>query len=219
MARMVAYTLMLWLIFSSAASKALTADELITRVQRTYQAKRDITVRFKQVITKPATGRQIKSRGRILYQHPNRFLWHQQRPDVVKYISDGKTLWHVQPTQNSAEKLMLKRTRLFATLRLFFGKGDLKKDHQVSLGRVEQGPTLVLVPKVKNLYKELTLVIDLRTNTIIETRMVDPGDNRFRAIYSKIDFSPIASSSFAFKPDPGMNVRDLSKPRPRPKTP
>ncbi|MCB1086974.1 MAG: outer membrane lipoprotein carrier protein LolA [Verrucomicrobiae bacterium] len=218
--RLATTTLLLLLALGTVPDQATaatgpTVDQLVQGIQAYYKSKTDITVDFHQVIVKPATGRKLKARGTIYYKHPNRFYWYQLRPDKLHYVSDGTVFWKYQPDQNSAEKFLLKSTQLLYTIRLFFGQGDLKKGHKLSVGRRESdgAATLTLVPIDQRVYKKLTLIVDPKSFAIRETMLVDPDDNTNRIRYQRVRFDPIPASRFRFSPESGVNVRDFTKPR------
>lgn len=77
-------TLAMSSVYASQAEEAfLTKIENI----KTYQAN------FEQVI-KDESGKVInKTKGIMLVKRPNRFYWESTRPDPMRVIADGKTLW------------------------------------------------------------------------------------------------------------------------------
>jgi outer membrane lipoprotein carrier protein len=152
-------------------SSALSADDLVGKVQSFYTSTKQLSARFRQTTMIGAFGKMSISDGKVYIKKPGKMRWdYFSKKDKKKasksFMSDGTTLWAVYVEDLTFYKKALKDDLLPVAITFLSGKGDLKTDFNAKLdtsgARGEKGDlVLELKPKQPSAsYKTLWLVID-----------------------------------------------------------
>jgi outer membrane lipoprotein carrier protein len=205
------------------APAKLSVNAIVQGVQDRYKKVTDFKASFRQVVKRKHLPRPRKNSGKVFFKAPDMMRWDYTSPEKVYYISDGVVLWSYQPAEKIAYKMRVKDSELYAALKFLFGKGDLRKEFKVKLGKSKKGLIkLLLTPKIPQTnYKRLALSVDARTFEIKRTALTDPLGNVSTVTFSNIQTKPLNAKAFKFKPPAGVKVEDLagSKRSPKAKKP
>jgi outer membrane lipoprotein carrier protein len=197
-----------------AECPALSIDELITRVQGSYDGITDIQARFEQQYFNKSLNQVRKAEGKAYFKKPGRMRWEYNKPVRQEIISDGSTIWHYQPDDNQvivgeiSKTIQAKISTAFLT-----GEGDLRRDFRVlsPQGESQREDRLYLLelapvePQAD--FQRLVLRVDPKRYLIVQTDIYDAFDNvnqiRFSGI--KVDRN-LPDSLFTFTIPPGTQV-------------
>lgn len=86
------------LLCCAAESRALTASEVIDRVEARY-ASTDCQSRFYQESTLKAMDVTDTAAGMVYFKKPNMMRWDYETPDRHTIVTDGKRLWMYRPDE------------------------------------------------------------------------------------------------------------------------
>lgn len=197
-----------------AECPALSIDELITRVQGSYDSITDIQARFEQQYINKSLNQVKKAEGRVYFKKSGMMRWEYHKPVRQEIVSDGSTIWHYQPDDNQvivgeiSKTIQAKLSTAFLT-----GEGDLRRDFRVlspqgESQREDRWYLLELAPiEPQADFQRLVLRVDPKRYLIVQTDIYDAFDNvnqiRFSGI--KIDRN-LSDSLFTFTIPPGTQV-------------
>jgi outer membrane lipoprotein carrier protein len=131
------------------ASEGASADVILERLQRNYDATTDFVADFRQQTEVKTLNRSLKASGKLSFKRPGKMLWRYDTPKDQFVLADGKHLYFYQPEQNQIIKSPLKNAfRTDIPLSFLLGLGNLKKDFNATLEATEQSQhVLRLEPK------------------------------------------------------------------------
>jgi outer membrane lipoprotein carrier protein len=195
------------------------AREAALRVQRHYEAVRDLRARFAQTTERAALGsfgaEALAARGEAVFAKPGRMRWAYEAPEPSLVVSDGETLWIHDPVAGEAQHLPLGPGFLSgAAIQFLLGQGQILDEFRVSSPDCAADPIqLVLAPLRDAPYERLELLASRATGAVVETTVVDLLGSRtrvaFDAVRTNTDPDP---ELFAFTPPAGTRVFELSAP-------
>ncbi|MDP6977872.1 MAG: outer membrane lipoprotein carrier protein LolA [Myxococcota bacterium] len=209
---------------TGASNEAGCARDLATVVQARYDVVRDFKAGFRQQTRSVALGGQslgddAPSEGTVVFSKPGRMRWRYTRPRASEVISNGTTLWIVDPTVKEAQRLPVTEGYLTgAALEFLLGDGKLLETFDVTAvdcapddqGLVE----LVLDPKTDASYERLRLWANSNTGDIARTSLVDLFGNETEISFSQVVVNaPAEAGAFDYVPGPGVSVIDLTPSR------
>lgn len=193
------------------------AAALADRVQRHYEAVKDLAADFDQT-TRVASlgggkmGETVPSSGTVVFAKPGRMRWAYSTPEESLVVSDGKTLWIYDPAAKEAQRLAAGSGFLSGVaVQFLVGEGNLQRDFRASARDCDaEDATLVLVPKQDATYEKIELLAARESGEVRETRIFDLVGNvttiRFRSL--RTNLGPPAST-FTFQPPAGIEVIEL----------
>lgn len=189
------------------------AAAVTERVQRRYDAVRDLRARFVQRTTSVAlggaAGAAIESRGEVVFAKPGRMRWSYEAPEPSLVVSDGETLWTYDPAAKEAQRLPLGPEFLSgAAIQFLLGEGRLADEFEITAqGCGDPEVRLVLTPRTDSSYERLELGVVAGSGAIRSTVVVDVFGNRTEVELSDLraDTEP-AAGLFRFEPPEGTRV-------------
>jgi outer membrane lipoprotein carrier protein len=189
------------------------ARRVAERVQRRYEAVRDLRARFTQRTERVALGSQaaaaLEARGELVLAKPGRMRWSYETPEPSLVVSDGETLWIHDPEAREVQQLALGPGFLSgAALQFLLGEGRILDEFEVSARHCgEPEVELVLVPRRDTHYERLALRVDPGEGTVRGTEVIDLLGNRTRIGLEdvRVNTGPEAAL-FRFVPPPGTRV-------------
>src|SRR5918992_1885949 len=136
---------------AALAAESGTADAIVDRLQRNYEATNDFVADFQQETEVKTLNRTLKTSGKLSYKRPGKMLWRYDTPKDQFVLADGKHLYFYQPEQNQIIKSPLQNAfRTDIPLSFLLGLGNLKKDFNATLKATEeQQHILRLEPKAE----------------------------------------------------------------------
>jgi outer membrane lipoprotein carrier protein len=134
---------------ASFAAESTSADPVIDRLQKSYDAAADFVADFQQETEVKTLNRSLKAFGKVTFKRPGKMLWRYEEPKGQFVLADGTHLYFYQPEHNQIIKTPLKNAfRSDIPLSFLLGIGNLKKDFNVTLKATEQAQhVLRLEPK------------------------------------------------------------------------
>src|SRR5262249_50363166 len=93
---------------SIAPSPAISAQDLVKKVQSYYGAPQKLRAKFRQEYTTATFGRTSSSDGLLRVAKPGKMRWDYDKPEPKYFIADGTTLWVYEPSSKQALQQSLK---------------------------------------------------------------------------------------------------------------
>jgi outer membrane lipoprotein carrier protein len=196
------------------APPALSAPEVVTKVQSYYASTQKLRADFRQQYTNATFGRSSESDGVVYVAKPGKMRWDYTRPEKKHFISDGTTLWVFEPAQNQALQQSLEDQILPVAVTFLYGKGDLATEFNATLDPGKYGGkedlVVKLTPKKPDAqYKNLWLVVDPADFHVKESIILEASDNVNRFRFENVkqnDKAKVADKHFKFVPPAGVKV-------------
>jgi outer membrane lipoprotein carrier protein len=191
-------------------SQALPLEEVVAKVQKQYETRKDFKAQFVQETTVKSLGRKQQSEGTVYFKKPGKMRWTYLKPTQQEIISDGKSLWNYRPEDKQV--VVSPMTQAFQTKTpstFLAGIGNLQKDFKArfledpSSGR---NYSLELTPhEAQGNLEKLFLTVDKEDFKILQARIQDIMGNLTQMTFSKIQFdNNLPDSLFTFIPPPGV---------------
>jgi outer membrane lipoprotein carrier protein len=151
------------------------ARALAARVQRYYEATRDLRADFVQTYTYAAVGRRQVSSGTLLVKKPGRMRWDYATPSqkVVAVVGSRLVQYEPEPNQVYVDE-RFDATAMSAAVTFLLGKGSLEKEFTLSSG---EGGTLVLAPRKADARVETVTLTVGPDGQVTRTRVLDGQGN------------------------------------------
>jgi outer membrane lipoprotein carrier protein len=218
---LLAAALALALLPGAAAAAEPSADAscaaaVAERVQRRYDAVRDLRAGFVQRSTSVALGSApagaLETRGEVVFAKPGRMRWSYESPEPSLVVSDGATLWVYDPQAQEVQKLPLGAGHLSAAgVQFLLGEGRLLDEFRVNAsGCGDPIVALGLTPKREAQYERLEMRVDRKSGVVRETAVVDLFGNRTTIAFGELrENTGPAPDLFTFTPPAGVRVISL----------
>ncbi len=206
-----------WFAAAQPPTTAVTADDVIKRIQSTYDCG-GFTAHFDQASTLEAMDITDTASGRAYFLEPGRMRWEYVEPEPQQIITDGKKLWIYKPLENQV--LTGDISSMFQDgqgVSLLAAMRNIQEQHEVSLDpdRNKEGfYTLKLVPKDKSLeLATIYLYVSEQSGLIKEIETVNVYGDTTRITFSDIQLGgTIDPSLFAFTVPENADVLLLDPP-------
>jgi outer membrane lipoprotein carrier protein len=199
------------MVAQAQEKKPEAAATVVARVQKYYDATKDLRAKFEQQLDSPSRA-PSKASGDVWLKKPGKMRWDYAKPEKQLIVSDGTTLWFYDPDDEQAYKQDLRGNTLPAQVSFLLGEGKLDKEFDASLTRVE-GLTadeiaLKMVPKVgTTAYRYLVFVVDDKTGQVRRTIIYgqDGSTNRISFLEAQQN-KGVDDGKFKFSPPSGTKV-------------
>jgi outer membrane lipoprotein carrier protein len=180
----------------SLAAESNSAEAIVDRLQKTYDATADFTADFRQENEVKTLNRTLKASGKVSFKRPGKMLWRYDEPKGQFVLADGKHLYFYQPEQNQVIKSPLKNAfRGDIPLSFLLGLGNLRKEFNTALKSTEENSyVLRLEPKGEaGGFSEILLAISKSSSDILWASVRDAAGNlttiRFSAMRKGVGLS------------------------------
>jgi outer membrane lipoprotein carrier protein len=200
---------------AARAAESGSADAMVDRLQRNYDATNDFVTNFQQETEVKTLNRTLKSSGKLWYKRPGKMLWRYETPKDQFVLADGKHLYFYQPEQNQIIKSPLQNAfRTDIPLSFLLGLGNLKKDFNGTLKATEeQQHILRLEPKAEaGGYSDITMGVSKTTFDILWVSVRDGSGNvttiRFLDMRKGVG---VNDSLFNLQIPPGADIVELGQ--------
>ena len=131
---------------------ASTLETQLVEIENTYQNTNTLQAEFVQSTYVPLLEKTITRPGRIFYEKGGKLRIEYAANPMTHYISDGTTLWILQPQTKKTETIELKNSGLpDEALRFLTELGNLRTYFKVAAS----GDGFKLTPKNRSIYKFL----------------------------------------------------------------
>jgi outer membrane lipoprotein carrier protein len=162
------------------AAEGNSAEPIIDRLQKSYDATVDFTADFRQETEVKTLNRTLKSAGKVSFKRPGKMLWRYDEPKGQFVLADGKHLYFYQPEQNQVIKSPLKNAfRGDIPLSFLLGLGNLKKEFNATLKATEENSHILrLEPKGEaGGFSEILLAVSKSSSDILWVSIRDAAAN------------------------------------------
>jgi outer membrane lipoprotein carrier protein len=199
----------------SLAAESNSAEAIVDRLQKSYDATVDFTADFRQENEVKTLNRTLKASGKVSFKRPGKMLWRYDEPKGQFVLADGKHLYFYQPEQNQVIKSPLKNAfRGDIPLSFLLGLGNLKKDFNAALKSTEENSyVLRLEPKGEaGGFSEILLAVSKSSSDILWVSIRDAAANlttiRFSAMRKGVGLN---DSLFQVQIPSGADVVELGQ--------
>lgn len=204
---------MLAVLLGGAAhgQKPESAAAVVARVQKYYDATRDLRARFEQQMDSPSRA-PSKASGEVWLKKPGKMRWDYARPEKKLMVSDGSTLWVYEPEDEQAYKQDLKGNALPAQVSFLLGEGRLDKEFDASFTKLDglggDEVALKLVPKTGTAaYRYLVFVVDGKSGQVKQTLIYDQQGGTNRLSFVEVQQNKgVSDDKFKFAPPAGTHI-------------
>jgi outer membrane lipoprotein carrier protein len=165
---------------STLAAENNSAEAIVDRLQKSYDATADFTADFRQENEVKTLNRTLKASGKVSFKRPGKMLWRYDEPKGQFVLADGKHLYFYQPEQNQVIKTPLKNAfRGDIPLSFLLGLGNLKKEFNAALKATEENSyVLRLEPKGEaGGFSEILLAVSKSSSDILWVSIRDAAAN------------------------------------------
>ncbi len=191
-----------------AGAAQVKVEDVVARVQKSYEAIRTIHAEFSQTYRSARFGDKT-AEGSLVLEKPGKMLWKYSQPPGRILVSNGDLITLYDPADRQALITPQPEDDAFpVALAFLVGRGNLKKAFKITLAEPEPGQksdTYLLRclpreadPQVRAVY----LKVRLGTPTlVISSKIVDAMDGENEIRFSKIHVNqPIKGKPFRFSP-------------------
>jgi outer membrane lipoprotein carrier protein len=164
----------------SLAAESNSAEAIVDRLQKSYDATADFTADFRQENEVKTLNRTLKASGKVSFKRPGKMHWRYDEPKGQFVLADGKHLYFYQPEQNQVIKSPLKNAfRGDIPLSFLLGLGNLKKEFNAALKSTEENSyVLRLEPKGEGGgFSEILLAVSKSSSDILWVSIRDAAAN------------------------------------------
>jgi len=202
------------ILFRALPAFSLTLEEVIDRLQASYQKVEDFSARFHQVSTLKSLGQTQEAGGLVYMKRPGKMRWEYKVPEARLVVSDGQTLWIYTP--ESKQVIIQDVSTAFSSevpLGFLAGKGNIRAEFDVKFstrtGTNKQGFYLLdLYPKRPNAtLGKVSLEVNPKTFLVDKATVYDVYANTTAIAIKGMRLNVgLADSKFTFEVPPGAEV-------------
>jgi outer membrane lipoprotein carrier protein len=197
-----------------------SAQDLLTKIQKTYEALEALEAQFLQRSHLAALEMSEESKGTVHYKKTGRMKWIYEQPEAQVFLVDKTKLWFYQPEEN---QLVIDNfsSVLITDIPIAFllGIGDLSTQFKVDKA-CENGEVYVLYlaprraqdEKSSEKLRSFLLAVGRQSAVPVGAEVVDVAGNRTTIWFHNLKTNGAISDDL-FKPDfpKGIDVVDRSK--------
>ena len=201
----------MFIFISQPAYSAITAEEIIAKIQKAYDSAEDYKAEFYQENMITSIKRVKKALGVAYFKKNGRMYWEYKEPEKQKFISNGKMVWLYQPEINQVQQFEFNSLNLSNTEKSFLdGIGSLISDFDAEYKgeEIEGNMVLILTPKGDGVgFKSMRMLINKETYKIVSTTTTDVYGNLNTITFRKVEFNTgISDDFFDFKVPEGVHI-------------
>jgi outer membrane lipoprotein carrier protein len=206
--------LILLALTSAGGTAGLPLDDVIAKIQDSYENTQDFEADFLQEVTLKTMKRTDREEGTVYFKKPKRMLWHYTKPANKKMIINPKKTWLYLPEDRIAYLQPAEQLPPSALgIRFLTGLGNLQNDFDVRYTEPHpvdgQGNYLItLIPRDSRTgIAKFFLTVDGQHFRIIQCRFADHYGNTTLLRLKNIKINGnLPESLFTFTPPPGVEV-------------
>lgn len=204
-------------IFLSApawGAEILSIDQVVQKIQDTYENTGQVKARFTQALTLKAMQKTQIEEGTFYFKKPKRMRWVYTKPAAKELVINSEKAWLYVPADKVAyvqdTESLFKST---VSIRFLAGIGKLKDDFRISFPgdrKVDKAGNylLDLVPvKPEEGVKKLQIAVSRESFQIVKVVLFDAYGNVTTLAFSVIELNrDLPDSLFNFKAPAGVDV-------------
>lgn len=204
----------IWAGLPSRDALALSPEEVVSRIQKKYEATKAFKADFRQEARLKTGGEEESAAGTLYFQKPSQMRWDYREPAAQKkqVIVDGREVFIYLPQDRLVMIYPLKQVlRSDLVLRLFSGMGKLQEDFAISWARPPEAAKtyrLLLKPlQPQPELKELILSIDPGSFLVTGLEFSNAYGDLTKIELARTEINPpLRPDFFRFSPPPGVEV-------------
>lgn len=186
------------------------ADELLERLEQTYDETEALSARFTQTTTSSFSGEATTHSGTLLLQGDR----YRVETNQQTLVTNGETTWVYTPSEDQViVNDYVEDETAFAPSEFFYDCDDRFTVTSVETTTQDGEPhhVLRLEPKEEGaFYREITLWMRDRDNLVTQLKVADADDTEMIFELEDIEFNPsVSADTFTFSPPDGTEVVDL----------
>lgn len=193
---------------------ALTPQEVVSQVQKKYDATGGFKTWFRQESKLKNQGSGDTASGLLYFKKPSQMRWEYQAPAAQKkeVIADGREVFIYMPQDKTVMVYPMHQVmRSDLVLRFFSGMGDIQRDFTVAWETpyTGSGPMKILMKPTKPQpeFKNLILTIDPYTYLVQALEFTNAYGDLTRMVFSGTQLNAaLQPGLFKFTPPPGVQV-------------
>jgi chaperone LolA len=189
------------------------AKDVVARVQKFYDATKDLHAKFEQTLASAMGGNAKKANGDVWLKKPGKMRWDYAKPEKKEMVADGSHLWVYEEEDAQVFKQCMSSSTLPAQVSFLVGSGKLADEFEASVVHPKDvggagDIVLKMVPKTaSSAYRYLYFVTDGKTGAVKETVIFDQQGGSNRLAFSAVEQNKgIADTKFTFTPPAGVKV-------------
>jgi outer membrane lipoprotein carrier protein len=210
-------TMYLWVLFlllvpPAAGAEAPDLEQVVAKVQETYEGIQDLSARFQQVsLIKGSPGRE-ESSGDVLLKKAGMMRWEYKSPEPRLIICDGTTLYIYSPVDHQV--ILQEASKVFTStaVNLLAGMGKLREDFSIRWGKApakgSSGLLLELKPvQPQGQIEQIWMEVNPETFLVERIVLKDMLSNTTTLSFKKVKTNTgLDDELFTFVPPPGTQV-------------
>lgn len=202
---------------SALAATRPSIDEVINRLQQTYEKTQDFKAGFSQATTIRSIKKTDIEEGAVYFKNPKNMLWSYTKPKAKKLVINSRKAWLYLPQEKvayvqEAENIFKSRT----LIRFLSGLGKLKDDFAIKYAEPnaldKQGNyLLILTPLEKDpsLYP-FRITVDKNSSLILQASFEDAlGNSTVVKFSNTVTNTGLSEKLFQFKPPKGVSIFNM----------
>jgi outer membrane lipoprotein carrier protein len=190
------------------------ADAVVTRVQDHYDGIEDLAADFEQRTESAVYPEAMMASGRVQFAKPGRMSWTYTAPQPSLVVSDGATLWIVDPEAKEVQVLAVNEAFLSGTaIHFLLGEGRIGEAFDVTAVEcAEDLAKLRLDPKEAATYEYLELLVSPTSGEVRATHIADLLGNHTHVAFRgfRVNQNPPVEN-FRYTPGPDERVLRLTQ--------
>ena len=203
-----------YFVCPSSAAELPPIDDVVSRLQQTYEKTIDFKADFIQETTIKSIKKTDVEEGAVFFKNPRNMLWDYTKPKAKKLVINSRKAWLYLPqekvayTQDSDYIFQSKVLIKFLT-----GLGKLKDDFTIEYAKINAldkngNYRLVLTPLEKSAsYNTLQITVDKNIFYILQVNFDDTFGNYTTLRFSNISINTgLATNIFQFQPPAGVSI-------------
>lgn len=171
------------------AQAALSATDIVDKVQVFYKKVDQVTASFRQSVTNDTFGSTKTSDGTVWILKPGKMRWDYLEKKGTKvqvkksFISNGSNLYVVEHDNMQVVKKNLQQDLMPVAVTFLYGKGDLKTEFNAALDTsgkygAKGDYVLKMTPKKPSAqYKNLFIVVSPEDFRVTQSVIIDSSNN------------------------------------------
>ena len=203
-----------YFVCPSSAAEIPPIDDVVSRLQQTYEKTIDFKADFIQETTIKSIKKTDMEEGIVFFKNPRNMLWNYTKPKAKKMVINSRKVWLYLPQEKVAytqDANYIFQSRVL--IKFLTGLGKLKDDFTIEYAKSialdkNDNYRLVLTPLEKSAsYKTLQITVDKKIFYILQANFDDTFGNSTALRFSNIAINTgIAANIFQFKPPAGVSI-------------
>jgi outer membrane lipoprotein carrier protein len=210
---------LLFFIFlpSTTLGQTQPIDDIVTRLQQTYENTKDFKANFVQETTVKSIKKTDIEEGVVFFKNPKHMLWNYTLPKAKKLVINPKKAWLYLPQDKVAytqDADYIFKSKVL--IKFLSGWGKLKDDFSIEFAKPNAldkkgNYLLALTPVEKSpVLNPFSITVDKNTFLILQVSFEDTLGNSTLLRFSNISTnSGLSDKMFQFQPPSGVGIFNM----------